>query len=304
MTDTLSVFSDASETAARTTPSASAAPRVARFPRLEDLSPSEAKSSRWRQASPWQRRATRLLVPVLIIAAWQFVSEVGLVSDYVLPAPTAIIAAFQELIVTGELQRAIVTSSARAISGLVIGGTIGLVLGLFAGLWKLGDDVFDGPMQMLRMVPSIALIPLFIVWFGINESAKIALIITATAFPIYLNTYAGVRGVDNKLIEAGIIFGLDHRKLARRIILPTALPSILVGLRYAAGSSLLALVAAEQINARSGIGYILTIANQNQRVDIIMAGIIVYALLGLALAAFMSFVERVSLPWRTDIVLG
>ncbi|GAB4070943.1 ABC transporter permease [Ancylobacter sonchi] len=301
MTDALATLAEGASVARSRAP---AGGRISRSPQLQDLSPGEARSTRWRQASPWQRRATRLLVPVLILAAWQFVSEAGLVSTYVLPPPTAILAAFHELIVTGELQSAIVTSSARALSGLVIGGSLGLALGLFAGLWKLGDDVFDGPMQMLRMVPSIALIPLFIVWFGINETAKIALIITATAFPIYLNTYAGVRGIDNKLIEAGIIFGLDHKKLARRIILPTALPSILVGLRYSAGSSLLALVAAEQINARSGIGYILTIANQNQRVDIIIAGIIVYALLGLALAAFMTFVERLFLPWRTDIVLG
>lgn len=252
----------------------------------------------------WRRRASRALVPAIILAVWQLVSVLGWVSADVLPPPTAIGAAYYELISTGELQDAIPTSLTRSLIGLLLGGTTGLLLGLFAGLWRVGEELFDAPLQMLRTIPFIALIPLFIIWFGIGEDAKIALITAATVFPMYLNTYAGVRGVDHKLIEAGKIFGLSDRGIAVRIILPTALPSILVGLRYSAGVSLLALVAAEHINARSGIGYILVNANQNQRADIIIAGVIVYAFLGIALDLIMRIIERLALPWRPNIVLA
>jgi sulfonate transport system permease protein len=247
--------------------------------------------------------AARVIVPALLVALWQLVSSFGWVSPDVLPSPTAIAAAYRELIVTGELQSAIPTSLARALIGFLMGAVTGLTLGVFAGLWRIGEQLLDAPLQMLRTIPFIAMIPLFIIWFGIDESAKIALIYAASIFPVYLNTYAGVRGTDPKLIEAGRVFGLSHLGIAWRVILPTALPSILVGLRYSAGVSLLALVAAEQINARSGIGYILVNANQNQRTDIIIAGIIVYALLGIVIDVVMRVVERLSLPWRANIAL-
>jgi len=241
---------------------------------------------------------------VALLALWQMSASAGWISTDALPPPSAIVSAFQDLIASGDLQSAIPTSLARSLVGLVLGASTGLALGLFAGLWRVGEGLFDAPMQMLRTVPFIAMIPLFIIWFGIGEDAKIALIYAATIFPVYLNTYAGVRGVDRKLIEAGQVFGLSHFGIAVRIILPTALPSILVGLRYAAGVALLALVAAEQINAQSGIGYILLNANQNQRTDIILAGIIVYAALGIIIDIVMRWVERISLPWRPSIVLA
>lgn len=250
------------------------------------------------------RLLSRALLPVLILGVWQASSELHLVSPETLPAPTDIIAAYAELIRTGELQSAIPASLARALTGLALGAVTGLVLGLFAGLWRVGEELFDAPLQMLRTIPFIAMIPLFIIWFGIGEQAKIALIFGATIFPVYLNTYAGVRGVDQKLIEAARVFGLSPWLIATRVIIPTALPSILVGLRYAAGVSLLALVAAEQINARSGIGFILINANQNQRTDIIIAGVIVYALLGIVIDLIMRVVERLALPWRANLVLA
>lgn len=273
-------------------------------PVLVDLSRKPGASpARSRFASGF-RLLSRALVPALILGAWQASANLGLVSPETLPAPTEIIAAYAELIRTGELQSAIPTSLARALAGLLLGAGTGLVLGLFAGLWRVGEELFDAPLQMLRTIPFIAMIPLFIIWFGIGEQAKIALIYGATIFPVYLNTYAGVRGVDQKLIEAARVFGLSPRLIATRVIIPTALPSILVGLRYAAGVSLLALVAAEQINARSGIGFILINANQNQRTDIIIAGIIVYALLGIVIDLIMRVVERFALPWRPSLVLA
>ncbi len=258
------------------------------------------------RAPRWRKRAllTRILVPFLLLLLWQIASLREWISEDALPSPLTIASAFHELWSTGELQRAIPASLARALTGLLMGATTGLLLGLFAGLWRVGEELFDASLQMLRTIPFIAMIPLFIIWFGIDESAKIALIYAATIFPVYLNTYAGVRGTDQKLIEAGRVFGLTQRGIAIRVILPTALPSILIGLRYAAGVALLALVAAEQINARSGIGYILVNAIENQRTDIIIAGIIVYALLGIVIDLVMRVIEHASLPWRPSLVLA
>jgi sulfonate transport system permease protein len=246
----------------------------------------------------------RVGVPIAIVVLWQLVSSLQLIAPETLPPPTVILAALKELVADGELQSAIGVSLARAATGLAIGGGIGLIAGLFAGLWRVGEEVVDAPLQMLRTIPFIALIPLFITWFGIGEGAKIAVILAATIFPMYLNTYAGVRGVDPKLLEAATVFGLSSRQVALRIILPTALPSILVGLRYASAVALLALVVAEQINAQNGIGYILVNANQNQRADIIIAGILVYAALGILTDLIMRGLEHVALSWRPRFELA
>jgi sulfonate transport system permease protein len=245
----------------------------------------------------WRLVLLRGLGPLLLLAAWQITAMYGLIPPEILPAPLDIVAAFRELIARGELQAALEVSLARAGLGLAIGGATGLVLGLFAGLWRIGEALFDAPLQMLRTIPFIALVPLFITWFGIEETSKVVIIAAAVIFPMYLNTYAGVRGVDPKLIEAATIFGLTPRQTMRHVIIPTALPSILVGLRYAAGVSLLALVVAEQINAQSGIGYILTSANMAQRLDLLIAGILVYAALGVTIDVVMRAIERTSLSW-------
>ncbi|MDR5759209.1 ABC transporter permease [Caballeronia sp. LZ035] len=249
-------------------------------------------------------RSLRIGVPVALVVLWQLASSLQLVAPETLPPPTVILAALKELIADGELQSAIGVSLVRAATGLVIGGGIGLIAGLFAGLWRVGEEVIDAPLQMLRTIPFIALIPLFITWFGIGEGAKVAVILAATIFPMYLNTYAGVRGVDPKLLEAASVFGLSGRQVAWRIILPTALPAILVGVRYASAVALLALVVAEQINAQNGIGYILVNANQNQRADIIMAGILVYATLGIVTDLVMRALEHLALPWRPRFELA
>lgn len=271
---------------------------------LEDLSP-RGTHSVWHDAwRVWRGRSLRVLVPVALLAIWQLSSTVGWTSEYTLPPPSAILAAYAELWSNGDLQAALPVSLQRAGIGLFFGVTIGLVLGLFAGLWKIGEEVFDAPLQMLRTIPFIAVVPLFITWFGIGEQPKIILIAAATVFPVYLNTYHGVRGVDKKLIEAGQIFGLNGWRLAAQVILPTALPAALTGIRYASGVALLALVLAEQINAREGIGYLLNNANQNQRPDIVIAGILVYALLGIVVDIVMRLAEHLALPWRPRVTIG
>ena len=240
----------------------------------------------------------RAIAPVLLIVVWQAVSSRGLVSEFVLPSPASVLAAYRELWQSGDLQDALRISLARAALGLLIGGGAGLLLGVAAGLSKPAERGFDTLLQMLRTIPFIALVPIFVVWFGIGEVSKIALIVGASISPMYLSTYHAIRGIDPKLLELGRTFRLARKDQIRLIILPTALPGILVGVRYSAAIALLALVAAEQINASAGIGYILNNANQFQRTDIIIAGIFVYAALGIGVDALLRYVERKALAWR------
>ena len=271
---------------------------------LEDLSPTRTQQGTrfpWRL---WAGRLLRISVPIAVIALWQVASSAGWVNENSLPSPATIAKAYRELWQNGSLQAALPVSLARAGVGLLIGGGIGLLLGIFAGLWRIGEELFDATLQMLRTIPFIALVPLFVTWFGIDESAKVALIASAALFPIYLNTYHAVRGTDLKLVEAGRTFGLSNRQIATRIVLPTALPGALTGLRYACSMSLLALVLAEQVNATAGIGYLIENAQNNQRPDIVIAGIWIYAVLGIVVDFFMRFLERAAVPWRLRVGLG
>ncbi|WP_261554672.1 ABC transporter permease [Frankia tisae] len=271
---------------------------------VEDLTARGRRSPARAALRTWRGRVLRFAIPVLLVGLWQLASAVGWVDEFTLPPPSKILEAYKELWTAGDLQAALPVSLRRAGIGLFFGVAIGLGLGLFAGLWKLGEEIFDAPLQMLRTIPFIAVVPLFITWFGIGEKPKLILIAAATVFPVYLNTYHGVRGIDKKLVEAGQIFGLRGWRLATQVILPTALPAALTGLRYASGVALLALVLAEQINARAGIGYLLNNANQNQRPDIVIAGILIYALLGIVVDIVMRLVEHFALPWRPRVTIG
>ncbi|SDD31141.1 ABC transporter permease [Paraburkholderia lycopersici] len=240
----------------------------------------------------------RSAAPVLLIVLWQLASSLGLVSEFVLPSPASVLASFRELWQSGDLQAALEISLGRAALGLLIGGGAGLLLGVAAGLSKPAERGVDTVLQMLRTIPFIALVPIFVVWFGIGELSKVALIVGAAISPMYLSTWHAIRGIDPKLLELSRAFRLARGHQIRLIILPMALPGILVGVRYSAAISLLALVAAEQINASAGIGYILNNANQFQRTDIIIAGILVYAALGIAVDALLRYIERKVLAWR------
>ena len=262
----------------------------------------ERSRSRRRLTSGWghaSKIALRFLSPVVLLVLWQLSDSQSWVGATTLPGPLAILDAYRELWASGDLQAALPISLQRAGLGLLVGGTTGLVLGIIAGLSVTAERVYDAPLQMIRTIPFIALVPLFVVWFGIGETSKVALVIGASIFPVYLNTYHGIRGIDRKLLEVGRTFDMSRWQTIRLVVVPLAMPSILVGWRYAAGASLLGLVAAEQINSQAGIGYILNTANQFQRTDIILAGILVYAVLGLLVDVLMRGLESALLPWRS-----
>jgi sulfonate transport system permease protein len=243
-------------------------------------------------------RALAWLVPALILIAWEVSARSGLLSARLLPAPSAVAVAFWASLSDGTLIANTLISTERALKGLLIGGSIGFVLGVATGLWRPAETLFDSSMQMLRNVPHLAIIPLVILWFGIAEAAKVFLVAIGVLFPIYLNTYHGVRTVDRGLVEMARVYGLSEMAVIWRVILPGALPSILVGLRYALGIMWLTLIVAETISASSGIGYMTMNAREFLQTDIVLLGIIVYALLGKLADAFTRLIERYALAWH------
>ncbi|MES1163920.1 MAG: ABC transporter permease subunit, partial [Rhizobacter sp.] len=189
-------------------------------------------------------------------------------------------------------------STGRALAGLAIGGGLGLVLGLATGTFKVAETLLDTTLQMVRNVPPLALIPLVILWFGIDESAKLFLVAIGVFFPIYLNTYHGIRAVDAGLIEMARSYGLQGWPLYREVILPGALPSILVGLRFSLGLMWVLLIVAETISAQSGIGYMTMNAREFLQTDVVLVGILLYAALGKLADVLAKGLERWWLRWH------
>lgn len=245
---------------------------------------------------------SRWLSPAALLVVWELASRSGLIPTRTLAAPSSVLATLTEMIASGELPHNLLVSLARAMSGLLIGTSIGTVLGLTAGLLRRGDALIDPLVQIKRTIPVVALTPLFIIWLGIGEAPKIALIAFATIFPIYLNLYQGIRGVDVRLLDAARSFGLDRWALIRHVILPGALPSLLVGLRYSLSIAVLMLVIAEQINASSGLGFLINNARDFMRTDIIVVCLMVYAALGLGGDMLVRAIERHALAWRPTLM--
>ncbi|HEY0235478.1 MAG TPA: ABC transporter permease subunit [Afipia sp.] len=241
---------------------------------------------------------TQWIVPLSIILIWQAASAAGYVPARVLPAPSDVAIAGWKLLLSGELIRNIWVSFWRASVGFLIGGSIGFAFGLANGLSELSNKLTDTTLQMVRNVPHLALIPLVILWFGIDESAKLFLVALGVFFPIYLNTLHGIRTVDPQLIEMGRIYGMTNSELFRRVIFPGALPSIFVGVRFALGIMWLTLIVAETIAASSGLGYMAMQAREFMLIDIVVLSILIYALLGKAADSASRLLERLTLSWH------
>lgn len=239
------------------------------------------------------------LLPILLIVIWQIASSTGLLQSRVLPAPSSVVSAFWHLLISGELWQHVKVSAGRALLGLLVGGGLGLVLGLLNGSSRVASTLLDTTLQMIRNIPALALIPLVILWFGIDETAKLFLVAVGVFFPIYINTYHGIRSVDPQLIEMGRSYGLNRWQLYKDIILPGAMPSILVGLRFSLGLVWVLLIVAETISAQSGIGYMTMNAREFLQTDIVLVGILMYAWLGKLADVFAQLLERYLLRWHS-----
>lgn len=262
---------------------------------LPTADPSAAGSSR-RFHLP--RGVERLIGVVLLFALWELASRLGWISTDILAGPSTVLTAGADLLRDGTLTSALWASLQRVLWGMAIGIPIGTLLALTAGLWRIGDNLVDANVQMLRFVPIIALQPLLVVWLGVGETVKISLIVLGVAFPIYVNTSTAIKTLDPRWFELASTVGLSKRDLIRRVVLPGALPGFLVGLRLATAIAWLLLVFAEQINATSGIGYLMTRAQVFFQTDVIVVGLVTYAVLGLLSDAGVRALERRLLRWQ------
>jgi sulfonate transport system permease protein len=244
------------------------------------------------------RWARRSVGPVCLLVAWWAVCYFHVFTETEVASPAETWSAARQLWDAGQLQSNLWISLRRVLEGLSLGLVIGTTLAIVSGFFHLGEDLLDPVIQAIRAVPLFGLLPLFIVWFGIGEAPKIYLIAIGCMFPVYLNTYGGIRGVDAKLIEAGKTFGLNRFGVIRNIILPGSLPGFLVGLRFALVASWLMVIVAEQINAQSGIGYLIMEAETVNRIDIMFVGLTIYAMLGIIADLLVRQLEKHLLAWR------
>jgi sulfonate transport system permease protein len=280
-------------------------PQPRRHPSAQTATPAQAKPRPRRRKK--NRAWYRLISPVAAIAVWQVISSAGLISTQKLPAPvtvwhTAVSLITQDSPAYGTLQGAMLVSLERMAIGFAFGAAAAVVMALTTGLSRFGENALDPLLQILRTLPLFGLLPLFIVWFGIDNLPKIILIALGTAIPLYLNMFAGIRSVDGKLIEAARTLKLTRLELIRDVILPGALPQTLTGLRQSLGVAWLALVVAEQVNANSGIGFMISQATQFLRNDVIIVCLLVYAILGLLTDALVRLLERKALTWRRTLL--
>ncbi|WP_340541076.1 ABC transporter permease [Nocardioides sp. GXZ039] len=242
-----------------------------------------------------------LIGPALLLIVWSVASAFGWIDPYTLVAPWKVVTTGWELIESGRLQSALAVSAARALTSLAIGVLVGTVLALIAGMSRIGEGVVDGIIQVKRSIPTMALIPLFIVWFGIGESMKAITISAAVLVPVYLNTYAGLRGIDSRHLELAETLGISRREFAWRVLLPGAMPGVFVGLRYAVTIALVGLVVVEQINVTNGIGFMMANASMLGQTDVIIVGLVVYAMIGLLADGVVRTLERRVLRWRKTV---
>jgi sulfonate transport system permease protein len=250
-----------------------------------------SEAALWKRTVPW-------IVPVLVLVWWEISSRGGWLSSRVLPEPLAVAEAAWGLMRTGEMWTDVKVSALRALGGFAIGGGIGFVLGLGTGLFKPLEAALDSTIQMIRNIPALAMIPLVILWFGIEEEAKLFLVALGVFFPVYINTFHGIRSVDANLVEMAKSYGVRGFALYRDVVLPGALPSILVGVRFALGLMWVMLIVAETISAQSGIGYMTMNAREFMQTDVVVVGILLYALLGKLADMLARGLERWLLPWH------
>ncbi len=236
--------------------------------------------------------------PVVILIVWEVLAQAGVLKPTYAPAPTDIAGTTVELWNDGVLGADLLISLQRAGIGLAIGLSIGIVTGVLGGFLRVGEYVFNGLAQILNTIPLLAVLPLFVVWFGIDELTKVLLIAFGAGVPMYLNLFAAIRGVDQRLIEMARTTGAGSWRVVTRVLLPGAIPGFLVGLRFSLAYSILGLVAAETVNADEGLGFLITQAQTYLQTNKVFVGLVIYSILGLLADQFVRILEQVLLRWR------
>ncbi|MET7648077.1 ABC transporter permease [Streptomyces sp. NPDC005426] len=243
----------------------------------------------------------RLIGPVLLIALWWFASAVGYLDPRILSGPGTVLSTASDLVSSGRLQDNVLISLQRAGLGLFFGVSAGVLLAVAAGLSRTGEYLLDGPLQIKRAIPSLAMLPLLILWLGIGEQMKVTVIALGVAVNMYINTYASLTGIDSRYVELAEGLGLSRAQFVRKVVVPGSLPGLFVGLRLGVTASWLGLIVVEQVNATSGIGYMMFQAQQYAQSDVIIVGLVAYGIFGFASDAAVRAVERKVLSWRRTL---
>lgn len=242
------------------------------------------------------------LLPIILIIAWELLSRAEVFPSYQLPAPTVILETIAGLAADGSLWGHVGITVYRVFIGFLIGTAVAVLLGSIVGFYKKAEQLFDPMIQAFRSIPSLAWVPLFILWMGIGEPSKVTMIAVGVFFPVYLNVVSGINGVDRKLIEVGKMYGLNTFELIRRVILPASLPSFLTGIRSGLGLGWMFVVAAELMGASSGLGYLLVLGQNTLSPETILASIILFAIVGKLSDWLLKIVEQKSLHWQDNAV--
>jgi sulfonate transport system permease protein len=255
-----------------------------------------------RRLGPGRRIPFSFLIgPVLLVGLWTLMSAIGQLDPRTLSQPWVVVETARDLIESGRLQSALQVSAVRAFSGLGLGIAGGVLLALLSGLSRIGEALIDGPIQVKRSIPTLALIPLLILWLGIGEEMKIVTIALAVLIPVYIHTHNGLRSIDGKYAELAETVDISRTEFIRSVVLPGAMPGFLLGLRFAVTTALLSLVVVEQFNTVDGIGHLITLAQGYGQTEVIVVGLVVYALLGLVADGAVRLIERRALSWRRTL---
>ncbi len=260
----------------------------------------KTKINKLKESSHISKIVKGFIFPIFLLVVWELAGMYGLVSPILLPRPSTIFVSFIDLLLTGNLLGHLEISLWRALGGFLIGGGLGLLLGLFVGFNKNTEQTLDPTLQMIRTIPHLAVIPLFILWFGFGETSKILLIAKGAFFPLYVNTFLGIRGVDSKLYAVAKVLQFSKWKQITHLILPAALPNILLGIRLSLGAAWLGLVAAELMGSSEGIGYLIMDARQFSQTSIVFVGIIIFAVFGKFSDSLVRYFERKLLKWQDN----
>ncbi|MEW5356124.1 MULTISPECIES: ABC transporter permease [unclassified Streptomyces] len=283
---------------------ATAAVATARSAGADAGAPATARTARRgrRALSPGKRLpAARLVGPLVLLALWAAASAAGRLDPGAIPAPWTVLRTAGHLWTDGTLPTDVATSLRRAAYGFAIGLGAGVLLALAAGLSRIGEALIDGTVNLNRAIPTLGLIPLFILWLGIGETFKVAIIAIVVYIPVYLNTHAALAGIDTRFVELAEVQGLSRYRFIRQIVIPGALPGFFVGLRLGVTGSWLGLVVLEQINATSGLGYMMFQAQNYGQTDVILVGLLVYGVFGLVSDSVVRLIERRVLSWRRTL---
>jgi sulfonate transport system permease protein len=249
---------------------------------------------------PYTKYLYGSLLPIIILAVWQLIGELHLLPPQLLPTPFKIGESFISLLFSGVLLSNIGISISRALIGFLIGGGLGVVFGLLVGFYKKTEWTLDPMLQMIRTVPHLAIMPLFILWFGFGEFSKVLLIGMGAFFPIYLNTFLGIRSVDSKLIEVSRVLEFSKFKQVTRLILPAAMPNLLLGIRLSLGTAWLSLIVAELMGANAGVGYMISDARQFAQTEVVFVGIVIFASVGKLTDSLVRKLEIYLLRWSDN----